>query len=175
MWVVENLIVLSSSLPELWRSSEIWIAMASLTAYSASSCLLGRVDCYARHECVRVMLTSSTSRESPEWVIGCRLNYTLWRRVSARKLSTAMALEAGKETSAASGVDTQQWPIPQTIEEVIQQVTDSVHIYMQHYCNFIFSRLVQVEGRMNQSFRIRVMSVTVTDAEFLQFPLLLSH
>lgn len=72
------------------------------------------------------MLTSSTSRESPEWVIGCRLNYTLWRRVSARKLSTAMALEAGKETSAASGVDTQQWPIPQTIEEVIQQASGAV-------------------------------------------------
>jgi hypothetical protein len=36
-----------------------------------------------------------------------------------------MALDAGKETSVASGVDSQQWPTPQTVEEAIEQVTGS--------------------------------------------------
>jgi len=95
----------------------IQIAMAaanSLIASSACASLSSRVHC-ERQECVRGLLTSSTSAR--EKLIGGRLN-TSWRRVSPRKLSIAMA----QETSAASGGDTQQWPIPQTIEEAIEQV-----------------------------------------------------
>lgn len=41
-----------------------------------------------------------------------------------------MALDAGKEVSAGSGVDTEQWSIPQTIEEAIEQIL----MILEHIC-----------------------------------------
>jgi len=108
--------------------------MAAATSVIASSAFLSRVSC-ERQECVRGLLSvsSTAARENSLRPIGGRLN-TPWRRVSVRKLAVAMA-------SAASGVDTQQWPIPQTVEEAIEQVIDDLFR--------ILSRLGHVEGRMN--------------------------
>lgn len=103
-------------------------AATSLAASSAFSSICSRSSS-ERHECVRGSFTSSPSEakfvkcagwENPQRIIRGRLN-PLWRRLS----SPAMALDAGKDTSAASGVDGQQWPIPRTIEEAIEQVTDT--------------------------------------------------
>jgi hypothetical protein len=104
------------------------VTMAAATSLSAFSSLCSRSSS-EHHECVRGVFTSSTSeafhvkcagRETPLRMTRGRLN-PLWRRLT----SPAMALDAGKETSAASGVDSQQWPTPQTVEEAIEQVTGS--------------------------------------------------
>ena len=108
-------------------------AATGLAASSAFSSLCSRGNS-ERHECMRGVFTGSTSealvkcadRENPQRMIGGRTNAP-WRRLAAKKLSPAMALDAGKDTSAASGVDTQQWLIPQTIEEAIEQVTDPLY------------------------------------------------
>lgn len=47
-----------------------------------------------------------------------------------------MALDAGKEVSAGSGVDTEQWSIPQTIEEAIEQVT--YYPFIVNSASFLF-------------------------------------
>ncbi|KAG0576040.1 hypothetical protein KC19_5G050400 [Ceratodon purpureus] len=105
-------------------------AASSLAASSAFSslCIRGSSE---RHECVRGLFTSSPSEckfvryagwAIPQRGVRGRLN-PLWRRLS----SPVKALDAGKETSAVSGVDGQQtWPIPQTIEEAIEQASGAV-------------------------------------------------
>ncbi|KAG0615537.1 hypothetical protein M758_5G049400 [Ceratodon purpureus] len=104
------------------------MAAASSLAASSAFCSRGSSE---RHECVRGLFTSSPSEGKfvryagwaiPQRGVRGRLN-PLWRRLSL----PVMALDAGKEASAVSGVDGQQtWPIPQTIEEAIEQASGAV-------------------------------------------------
>lgn len=99
---------------------------------AAASTSLGAFLCsrgsYERHECVGGLLRASSS-EAFVKCGGLRVVATRpWRRLSSRSPSPAMALDAGKEvTGAGSDVDAQRWAVPQTIEEAIEQVADSLY------------------------------------------------
>lgn len=106
-------------------------ASTNLAVSSALSSLCNGAG-YGRQRTSGGIFTCSTSDafikcggENPQQITGSRLN-SPWQRVFPRRLSVTMALDAGKEVSAGSGVDTEQWSIPQTIEEAIEQASGAV-------------------------------------------------
>lgn len=117
-------------------------ATASLAASSAFTSFCSQRNA-ERQECGRGLISGAFAKcawENPQQRrIGGRSNPL---SLSSKKVAVAMAL--GKETSAASGVETQQWPIPQTIEEAIEQVTYRPSV-SSHCCS-----LSQLVSRLGQ-------------------------